>query len=134
MTTARGQCLCNAVHFTMEFPSKWVAHCHCTRCQRAHGAAFVTWVSAEQEQVQITDDTQVLRWHVSELGGQRGFCGVCGSSMFFKGGLWPGEIHLSRALFTEPVDKEPQVHAYYNTHVSWIDIQDSLPKKAEPKA
>ena len=26
------------------FPSRFVAHCHCESCRRAHGAAFVTWV------------------------------------------------------------------------------------------
>jgi hypothetical protein len=43
--TAVGACLCGAVQFELQLPATWVAHCHCTMCRRAHGAAFVTWVS-----------------------------------------------------------------------------------------
>ena len=46
MSDASGKCLCGAVRFRMRFPSKWVAHCHCTMCRRAHGAAFVTFRAA----------------------------------------------------------------------------------------
>ena len=51
--SARGQCLCGAVAFTAALPSKWVAHCHCTLCQRAHGAAFVTWVGMDSARVAV---------------------------------------------------------------------------------
>lgn len=39
---ARGSCLCGAVRFRASLPCKWVAHCHCTCCRRAHGAPLVT--------------------------------------------------------------------------------------------
>jgi hypothetical protein len=39
-----GGCFCGAVRYSIALPPRWVAHCHCTMCRRAHGAAFVTWV------------------------------------------------------------------------------------------
>jgi hypothetical protein len=42
MSTAAGACLCGGIAFDAALPSKCVAHCHCTRCRRAQGAAFVT--------------------------------------------------------------------------------------------
>lgn len=69
-TSANGQCLCGAINFSASFPSKWVAHCHCTRCQRA--------------------------------------------------------------LFTDPVDREPRAHAYFDTHVPWITVADGLPTQPDP--
>lgn len=129
-----GSCLCGAVRFSARLPSRWVAHCHCTRCQRAHGAAFVTWVGLDADAVVIEADAGALRWHESSLGGSRGFCGHCGSPMFFKGARWPGELHVARALFTGPVDREPQMHAYYDSHVSWVRLDDGLPSKPDPDA
>ena len=38
--SSRGSCFCGAVQFSVALLSKWVGHCHCTRCQRAHGAPF----------------------------------------------------------------------------------------------
>lgn len=130
-TEARGRCLCGEISFTLALPSKWVAHCHCTRCQRAHGAAFVTWVGAEEKQLQVHDAQNLLRWYKAPVG-QRAFCGQCGSSLFFKGAGWPGEVHVARAMFTDPLDREPVMHAYYDTHVSWISLDDALPRKNDP--
>ncbi len=130
--TASGQCLCGKVRFALRFPSKWVAHCHCTRCQRSHGAAFVTWVGAQEEQVEIMDPDKKLAWFRPAGGGERAFCADCGSSMFFRGASWPGELHIARALFTDPLDREPQMHAYYDTHVAWASTSDDLPRKPDP--
>jgi hypothetical protein len=52
--------------------------------------------------------------------------------MFFKGAPWPGELHIARALFIDPIDREPQVHAYYDTHVEWVAPADDLPRKPAP--
>jgi hypothetical protein len=129
---SRGACLCGGVSFKAGLPSKWVAHCHCTRCRRAHGSAFVTWVSVGSAQVEIDDAAQLLRWHEGIEGGTRGFCSRCGSPMFFKAPAWPGELHIARALFTDPIDREPQVHGYYDTHVDWVTLGDHLPRKPAP--
>ena len=132
---ASGRCLCGAVSFTTRFPTKWVAHCHCTRCRRAHGAAFVTWVGVEQVRASIGDPGGKLRWFRSADGAERGFCSVCGSSMFFRSpARWPGELHIARALFNDPLDREPQAHAYYDTHVEWVSLADSLPRKSDPES
>ncbi len=123
-----GSCLCGAVSFTATLPSKWVAHCHCTRCQRAHGAPFVTWAGFAASQVAVAG-AESLRWHVSEQGGSRGFCGNCGSPMFFKSERWAGELHIARALFHAPIDREPQAHVFDETRVPWVHLADDLPRK-----
>jgi hypothetical protein len=127
--TAGGGCLCGAVRFVARLPSKWVAHCHCTRCQRAHGAAFVTWAGFEAAAVDIHDDAALLRWYVAPEGGSRGFCSRCGSPMFFRSERWPDELHVARALFTDPLDRAPQGHAFADTQVDWVTLADSLPRQ-----
>ena len=128
--SSSGSCLCGAVEFVALLPSKWVAHCHCTRCQRAHSAPFVTWAGFDAPKVEIRDTESSLRWYLAKEGGSRAFCGRCGSPMFFKSERWPGELHIARALFGQPLDREPQAHVYYETHVEWLTINDALPKKS----
>ena len=130
LQSSRGSCLCGAVLFTASLPSKWVAHCHCTRCQRAHGAPFVTWAGFRTEAVDVKDEETNLRWHIAAEGGSRGFCGRCGSPMFFKSDRWPDELHIARALFLEPIDREPQAHVFFETHVQWVALADDIPKKS----
>ena len=136
---ASGSCLCGAVHFTTPALALWCAHCHCTRCQRAHGAAFVTWVGTRAADTDITDPSRSLRWFEADepgADGERGFCGFCGSPMFFRSGRWPGELHIARALFSTPVEPAPQLHAYYDTHAPWVVLGDRLPGRAvlKPRA
>lgn len=129
--SSAGSCLCGAIAFGARLPTKWIAHCHCTRCQRAHGAAFVTWVGMPAGAVTI-GAPELLRWHTAESGGSRGSCSRCGSPMFFRSARWPGELHIARALFTAPLDREPQMHGYYDSHVSWVTLADDLPRKSAP--
>jgi hypothetical protein len=57
----------------------------------------------------------------------------CGSPLFFRSSRWPGEWHIVRANFTTSLDREPQVHAFYETHVSWFAVNDKLPKEPSSK-
>ena len=128
-----GHCLCGAVGFHAEGPSLWVAHCHCQRCQRAHGAAFVTWVGWTTAQVTWQDPQQALHWYLAEAtGAERGFCRHCGSPMAFRSPRYPGELHLARALFDGPLDRAPQSHAFYVSHVDWVHVAEVLPVDEDP--
>jgi hypothetical protein len=126
---ARAHCLCGAIQIQAALPSKWVAHCHCSRCQRAHGAGVVTWVGFEAGQVSVIDPTDALRWHEADTGASRGFCSRCGTPMLFKSPRWPGELHIARALFIDALDREPQGHVHVESAVPWLHLGDALPRK-----
>jgi hypothetical protein len=130
--SASGACLCGAVGFSIRLPSKWVAHCHCSMCRRANGAAFVTWVGAHDDGATLADPQRALRWHRSSPEAERGFCSRCGSSLFFRSSKWPGELHVALANFQDEVDRAPQAHVYYDAHVGWFEVNDGLPKKPAP--
>lgn len=134
MAQAHGGCLCGDLRFTLDFPSKWVAHCHCSLCRRAHGAAFVTWVGMDEARVAIEDPQSRLAWHASSAAGERGFCARCGSTLFFRGSRWPGELHVTLANLHDPADRAPQMHAYWDAHVDWValDPEDGLPRRPAP--
>ena len=131
MTQAHGSCLCGDVRFTVTWPSKWVAHCHCTMCQRAHGAAFVTWFGMEEAHAHIDDAAGALCWYASSPGAERGFCARCGSSLFFRSTRWPGELHIALANLDGDADRAPMAHVCWDTHVDWaaVDPDDGLPRK-----
>ena len=49
--------------------------------------------------------------------------------MFFESARWPDETHIARALFSDPLDREPSAHVFYESHVPWLHVGDELPKK-----
>jgi len=94
-------------------------------CQFAHGAAFVTWVGYPVDAVELKED--FLQWYQSSEKAERGFCKACGTTLFFKSSKWPGELHIARALIEGELDREPEGHAHYDTHVAWVATDDDLP-------
>ncbi|MEZ5457690.1 MAG: GFA family protein [Lysobacteraceae bacterium] len=129
-------CLCGAVRIEITLPTEWIAHCHCRRCQLAHGAAFVTWVGVKQAAATIHDPEAQLRWYRAapvaglKRAGERAFCGRCGTPMLFRSERWPGELHIARSLFDGPLDRAPQMHAFFDTRVDWVHCQNDLPTRS----
>ena len=124
--SVNGGCLCGAVRFSAELPAKWCAHCHCNMCRRAHGAGYVTWVGFQSEKVQLKDPTSALKWHASSADSRRGFCTQCGSSLFFESEKWAGETHIALGCVDEPHTFKPEAHAFHDTHVNWMPLEDGL--------
>jgi len=127
---ARGSCHCGAVRFVARFPSRFVAHCHCASCRRAHGAAFVTWAGFPSDQVALSAGAERLKVHESSPGTKRSFCGRCGTRVFFQSDRWPGETHVPLAAFDEPVDRPPQGHAFWDEHVAWLPPLAAPPERS----
>jgi len=131
MSQLQSTCLCGGVRITGTLPSLWLAHCHCSQCQRAHGAAFVTWIGMRADGCTVHDGEHLLRWYASSPGAERGFCSRCGSSLAFRSTRWPDELHLAVANLTSAADRAPQAHVFWDTHVDWVALaDDGLPRKA----
>ena len=79
--TATGGCLCKAVRYQVQGPLRDVIACHCTQCRRSSGH-FVAATATRPEHLTITED-RGLSWYQPPALYKRGFCKLCGSSLFF---------------------------------------------------
>ena len=104
----RGSCYCKAVRFELSPPSKWVAHCHCENCRRAHSSGMVTWAGFLKSQYRLHDDEGLLECFSTETGAKRSFCRRCGTTLFYEGPRWPDEIHIAVGCLDDPPD-QPQL-------------------------
>lgn len=109
--TRAGSCLCGAVAFEVIGPLRNVIACHCSQCRRWSGHYWAaSSVPLDRFRLLLADE---LRWFRSSPAARRGFCGKCGSSLFWKpeddprmsfspaaldgrSGLWTAE-HIHRA-------------------------------------
>jgi len=122
MTAFEGSCQCGAIRFRIEGEPKWIAHCHCSDCRRATGAAVSTYVGAEKERVVFKTGTPSA--YSSSKGVRRSFCGACGSPIAYEGERWPSEIHFFVGLFERAEELVPQGHAYEAEKLPWLHIVD----------
>ena len=123
-----GSCLCGRVRFEIEPPTRFCAHCHCSNCRRAHGAAFVTWVGLPDKQFHVIDGADALRRFTTDTGATRSFCKHCGSTLTYVGPRWEGEVHVARANIPGEIDRSPSGHVYVDHRPDWSSIDDSLPQ------
>jgi hypothetical protein len=123
-----GACLCGAVRFEVAGPLDRVAHCHCTICQRAHGAAFVTWAALPEERVRVTaGDGHLVRYRSSEIG-TRSFCDTCGSSMFCSLDTHPGVIDVALGCLAPDHGAAARAHLFWDDRAPWVELDDGLPR------
>ena len=79
---ATGGCLCGAVRYEVLGKLRGVYNCHCGQCRRSHGH-LGAYSSVKPDQITLTE-TRGLKWYVSSAIARRGFCGECGSSLFYR--------------------------------------------------
>ena len=123
-----GGCLCGAVRFELEPPSRFCAHCHCPTCRRAHGAAFVTYAGFRRQQLRLTCGEDLLTRYATDTGATRSFCARCGSTLFYEGPRWPGELHVVVANIEGDIEKPPAAHVFVDHGAEWWEIGDDLPQ------
>ena len=123
-----GGCLCGAVRFRIDFPTRFCVHCHCRMCQRAHGAGFVTWTGVPRTQFAFVSGGDRLGTYKSSDHGVRSFCGNCGSTLFCESNREPDIVYVVIANLDEGLDRAPQAHVYFSDRASWLDPADELPR------
>ncbi len=123
-----GACLCEEVRFTVELPSLFCAHCHCTMCQRNHGAAFVTWIGVAKDKLTVDSGEAALVRYDSSEHGSRTFCGRCGTSLFCENREHPERVDIPLANMQGPIDQEPRLHVYFSDRTLWHTVNDDLPR------
>ncbi|MDP6540389.1 MAG: GFA family protein [Planctomycetota bacterium] len=123
-----GRCLCGRVCFEAELPPRFVAHCHCENCRRAHGAGVVTWAGFSAGDFRIVAGEERLSRYRTETDATRSFCATCGTTLLFESPRWEGEVHVTVASLLDPLGREPTGHAYADRAPAWCPILDELPR------
>ena len=112
-----GRCLCGAVRFTAIAHTEEAHACHCGMCRKWAAGPFFG-ITCDGEISFEADDN--LGVYVSSDWAERGFCKICGSSLFWKlrgadhyalsaGALDdPGGLTLAREFY---IDKKPSYYA-----------------------
>lgn len=77
-----GGCLCGKVRYTLKTRAENAAACHCNMCRKWSGGVYLAFHTPAAA-AELTGEEHV-QWYKSSPWGSRGFCGVCGSGLFFR--------------------------------------------------
>ena len=126
MNTFSGSCYCRAVTFKAEnVVPRPVVVCHCRQCRQFAG---YTWAATAvpKAALQISGGDKV-RWFDSSAKARRGFCSLCGSTLF-----WDEQDNPNMSISAGAIDEEAALtlgkHIYVKDKPPYYDInQDELP-------
>ena len=115
-----GGCLCGAVRYEARGPLRGVVNCHCGRCRRTHGH-FAAYTEVTSGALVVLED-RGLRWHASD-GRERGFCGDCGASLFWRrtGGK---STSIAAGTLDEPTGLRTVAHIFLDSKGDYYDVPD----------
>ena len=124
-TKCSGGCLCGAVRYEVVGPLRPVVYCHCSQCRRTTGH-FLAATAAAKDELVIASDAD-LCWFASSESASRGFCGRCGSSLF-----WVSEaedyICIMVGSLDDPGGIEAVEHVFVDDKPDYYQLNDDLPK------
>ncbi len=122
-----GGCLCGSVRYAVNGPLREILVCHCVECRRWAGRAW-TATAARAGDLEIADPA-ALRWvpsPESEHGAERGSCGECGASLFWR--IPDGErVSISAGTLDDPVGLRVAAHIWVDHAAAWDPPPDDLP-------
>ena len=122
---ATGGCLCGAVRYQIQGPLRSVMNCHCSQCRRTSGH-FVAATAAQRDDFSLTTATG-LSWYQSSATAQRGFCKICGSSLFWQG-LDKPYIAIMAGTLDQPTHLETVAHIFVDDAGDYYHLDDGLPQ------
>lgn len=79
MSTRTGRCMCGAITYKAEVPGAFSA-CHCKMCQRWASGLFM---GVHTKGFELTAGKDVFTRFKSSDWAERGFCGKCGSNIYY---------------------------------------------------
>jgi hypothetical protein len=97
--------------------------CHCTKC-RKHSGHFFASTDVPKASLMIMGEDH-LRWHQSSDKARRGFCGTCGSSLFWDP-IARDWIGVAMGAFDGPTGTGLHVHIYIADKGDYYEIADGV--------
>ncbi len=121
----KGSCNCGVVTWEAKNEMRPITACHCGQCRKQTGLYYAATAA---DDVDLTISGGALKWYHATPEAKRGFCGDCGSALFWKHqkddftSVLAGSIDGKSGL-------EIAEHIFVDDKPDWYEITDGKPIK-----
>jgi hypothetical protein len=119
----RGTCLCGGVAYRAAGPVHHASHCYCTMCQKQHGAGAGSYANVGAAGYAIERGADLVTEYASSEEGRRGFCRVCGSTLFWRSTASPDTIAVTLGTLEPPYDGPVERELFTASKPAWLPVQ-----------
>ena len=125
MNHLHGSCNCGSIRFTLSLPLAEATACHCTQCRKHSGHHFAS-ANVPKSAVALTGDESLV-WYRSSDKVRRGFCGRCGSWLFWEP-LHRDWTSVALGAIDGPTGLQLERHIFVASKGDYYAIADGLPQ------
>lgn len=133
----RGGCLCGDVRFEIARADGPFELCHCPRCRKVSGSAFMAALGVRAEDYRLVSGQDRIRTFEAPIRERPpayavSFCGRCGSVVPNPpaGASW---FEIPVGLLDDDPGLRPDKHIFVECKSSWFEITDALPRFTGPE-
>jgi hypothetical protein len=128
----RGSCLCGGVAFEVERAVGPFELCHCSRCRKSSGSAFVAGLGVRAQDFRLLCGAELIRTYEAPIREDPpaycvAFCSRCGSPVPNPpaDATW---FEIAAGLLDDDPGLRPDKHIFVECKSAWFPISDSLPQ------
>lgn len=128
----KGGCLCGGVQFEVDRAEGPFELCHCPRCRKASGSAFVAGLGVRAQDFRLITGAELIRTYEAPIlerppAYRVAFCSRCGSPVPNPpaGAAW---FEIPAGLLDGDPVLRPDKHIFVECKSHWFPISDSLPQ------
>jgi len=127
-----GSCLCGGVRFQINGRLSPLQYCHCTRCRKSSGSAFVAAVAAKTDDFQWVTGADLVQVYAAPIleappPYRTSFCRRCGSPVPLYDRERPFVV-IAVGNFDQRPEIRPLRHIFVGKKAPWYEIRDGLPQ------
>jgi hypothetical protein len=128
----RGSCLCGGVRFEIVRASSPFELCHCSRCRKVSGSAFIAGLGVRGEDFRFLQGQELVRSYEAPIreappAYRTTFCGRCGSPVPDPDSDAPF-FEIAAGLLDDDPLLRPERHIMVDFKSPWFVIEDKLPQ------
>lgn len=116
----KGSCLCTGVAYRADGPVEDASHCYCTICRKQHAAAAGSYANVPSAGFAIERGASLVTEYASSEQVRRGFCRVCGSTLYSRNLREPDIISVTLGTLDPGYDAPVEREIYTDTKPGWL--------------
>ena len=128
----RGSCLCGGVRFEITRAVGPFELCHCRRCRKASGSAFVVGLGVRTADFQLIAGRELISTYTAPIlerppAYRTSFCSRCGSPVPNPdpSAEW---FEIPAGVLDDDPRLHPDKHIFIELKAPWYEITDALPQ------
>ena len=128
----KGSCLCGGVRFEIEQAAGPLELCHCNRCRKVSGSAFLAGLYVQSKDFRITAGVELINTYEAPIlrtppPYRTYFCRRCGSPLP-NPHPQSDTVEVPAGLLDNDPGLKADKHIFVDVKAPWFEIGDNLPQ------